>query len=187
MNLLIDKFPKSVEVGGKKYDIETDFRACLKIMLAFEDQDLTDLEKRLIMISRIYKGTPPDSPEAFEKAIWFLNCGKINNSEESDNTRLYSFEKDAEYIYSGIRQTHGIDLESVDYMHWWKFTILFMSIDETCFFNKLVALRSKKLKGKLSKEESIYCNEIHEIIELPQIVSSEEAVALDDFYSQLNC
>ncbi|MEM5769938.1 MAG: bacteriophage Gp15 family protein [Bacillota bacterium] len=184
MNALIDKFPSFVEIGENQYEVNTDFRKCLKIMLAFEDMELTDTEKQLIMLGNLYKEMPPDYLAALKQAVWFLNSGK-SEPGGVEQPRLFSFSKDAEYIYSGIMQTHGIDIQQVEAMHWWKFTALLMSLDETCFFNKIVALRSKKLKGKLTKEEAIYCDEISDILELPQVMSSEDMATLDDFYSQL--
>ena len=43
MNILLDKLPTAVEVGGKMYDINADFRTGIKLeMTAISEQDDTE-------------------------------------------------------------------------------------------------------------------------------------------------
>jgi hypothetical protein len=58
VNILVDTLPESVFVNGKEYPINTDFRVGLKIILAFEDNDLTLLEKNLVMLELLYPEKP---------------------------------------------------------------------------------------------------------------------------------
>ncbi len=168
---MLEKFPESIEIGGEKYEINTDYRDCLTIILAYEDEALTEQEKAFIMLTRLYQHEIPAEhlQEAAEKAIWFLNCGEDKKGDSGE--RLYSFEKDAKYIYSAISQTHGIDLQMTEYMHWWKFCYLFLDIGKDCFFAQLIDLRRRKDAGKLTKEEVEFCNSIIEIIELGEVES----------------
>ena len=133
MNTLIDKFPTKALIDEKVYELNTDFRNCLKIILAFEDDELLDFEKAEIMLRNLYgENIPKNTDEAIRKAIYFLDCGEEDEEKKvgtSNNTRLYSFTKDAKYIYSAIKQTHGIDLESIEYLHWWKFVYLFLDLN----------------------------------------------------------
>lgn len=185
MNILLEKLPESVEIDGCNYTVNTDFRNCLRIILAFEDPDLAMVEKQYVMLQLLYPEIPFDTSAATEKAVWFLNCGKVGEDENGrQQPRVYSFEHDAQYIYAAIRQTHGIDLETAS-LHWWKFVYLFMDIKEDCFFSKLVDLRSRRARGKLSKEEKEYCNRIANIVDLPRIESEEEASAVSDFLAKL--
>ena len=108
MNILLNKFPTKIKVGKEICDIDSDFRNCLRIIMAYEDTDLTISEQYYIMLKRLYKTIPNDIEEAIKKGILFLNCGK-DNDDISDNTkRVYRFDKDAEYDYSAINQTHNI-------------------------------------------------------------------------------
>lgn len=157
MNPLIQKLPTAVKVDGLRYEINSDFRNCLKIITAFEDSELLPQEKQLIMLKLLFgDNIPPDLEKACRVGVKFLNCGEeIEESEESAafGGRLYSFEKDARFIFTAINQTHGIDFESIDYMHWWKFCWLFMDLKEDCFFSRMIYLRQQKKKGKLTPEE----------------------------------
>ena len=49
MNVLTDKFPTKINVNNKVLRINSDFRNCIKIIEAFEDDDLFDEEKYLIL------------------------------------------------------------------------------------------------------------------------------------------
>ena len=172
MNALVNKFPTKFKIDNVEYHINTDFRNCLNIILAFEDENLTQVEKIEIMLILLYgEGSiPPKAEKAIELALKFLDCGeannKIDNNEERVTQRYYSFEKDSKYIYSAIKQTHNIDLEKIEYLHWWKFVYMFLDLDKECFFSQLMYLRQQKSKGKLSKEEKQYYMSIREIADL---------------------
>lgn len=191
MNTLIDKFPTKALIDGKVYELNTDFRNCLKIILAFEDDELLDFEKAEIMLKNLYgENIPKNTDEAIRKAIYFLDCGEEDEEKKvgtSNSTRLYSFTKDAKYIYSAIKQTHGIDLESIEYLHWWKFVYLFLDLNPECFFCKIIDLRNKKKKGKLSKEERRLYIQLCDILELndkPKF-TEEEQKEIDEFMELL--
>ena len=191
MNTLIDKFPTKALIDGRVYELNTDFRSCLKIILAFEDDELLDFEKAEIMLRNLYgENIPKNTDEAIRKAIYFLDCGEEDDEKKvgtSNSTRLYSFTKDAKYIYSAIKQTHGIDLESIEYLHWWKFVYLFLDLNPECFFCKIIDLRNKKKKGKLSKEERRLYIQLCDILELndkPKF-TEEEQKEIDEFMELL--
>ena len=191
INVLIDKLPTKTIIDGKEYNLKTDFRNCLKAIMAFEDEELTGSEKAVIMLELLYEEIPENLDEAVKKAILFLDCGEQDEdkkvgSQKSSN-RLYSFSKDAKYIYSAIKQTHGIDLENVEYLHWWKFVYLFLDLNPDCFFCKIMDLRNKKRKGTLSKEEKKVYMQLFDIVSLdrkPQF-TEEEQKEIDDFMNAL--
>lgn len=185
MNALLDEFPTAVEIGGAEYELNSDFRVGLKIMLAFEDPELTEFEKRAVMLRLLYKEMQPDPVKAAEMAVRFLDCGEERRPGSGDGERLFSWSKDARYIYSAIKQTHGIDLETVGYLHWWKFIYLFLDLRENCFFCRLIYYRKKRSKGKLTKEEREYCAAISDILDLPQVLTTEDQRTVDEFYAQL--
>lgn len=191
MNILVDKFPTKTMIDDKEYTLNTDFRNCLKIMFAFEDKELFIEQQIEIMLELLYgKDNIPDNIEkAVEKAILFLDCGeKENDKNKSENSRrVYSFNKDAKYIYSAIKQTHNIDLENIEYLHWWKFVYLFLDLDKDCFFCKLIDLRNKKNKGKLTKEEKNLYVELYDILEIENAIqyTEEEQEEIDEFMKLL--
>ena len=106
------------------------------------------------------------------------------NDDEADPTRYYSWSQDARYIMSAIEQTYQIDLSTAG-LHWWRFTYMFLDLQEDCFFSRLIYLRKQKEKGKLTKEEKEWYYSMREIVDLPEIYTSEEQAAINKFMAQL--
>lgn len=169
MNILTDAPPETVEINTTEYRLNTDFRACLKIIMAFEDNELTPQEKQLILLGNLYSVVPNDLEAALDCANWFLNGGKVNaTNTDEESPRVYSFAKDGNFIYAAFRQTHGIDLATAN-LHWWTFLALFMDLGQDTTFCQLTALRKRLKTGKASKEERVAAREMGDIIDLPDI------------------
>lgn len=186
MNVLTDKFPTKIKVNDKILRINSDFRNCIKIIQAFEDEDLFDEEKYLILIKRLYvdEVEENDFEEALIKGIKFLDLGEENKKNSNTSKRLYSFIKDDSYIYTGIRQSHNIDLNSIEYLHWWNFVYLFLDIGQDCMFNQLIYYRQRKNEGKLTKDERKVYLSMRKILDLDYVEDDEEED--DEFMQKLN-
>ena len=181
MNVLVNKLPTKIKVDGQIYEINADFRNCIKIMLAYEDDSLTQLEKHLIMLELLYKEVPPNLEQAVEKGVKFLNCGGEISKEES--SRLYSFKKDANYIYSAVSKAGGIDLETVNFFHWWKFCFYFLEISPDSTIANIMNLRQKAQSGKLTKEEKTEYIKARKILDLDYEEEPEESKFMQIFNS----
>jgi hypothetical protein len=136
------------------------------VILAFEDDQLTNAEKQMIMLQNLYPEPIEDVKTAFEQGMKFLDGGKVNE-EEDNGPRLFSFEKDASLIFSAFRQTHGIDLETAE-LHWWKFLALFMDLGADTAFCNLVGLRKRVKNGTASKEEKAMAREMGDMFDVPE-------------------
>jgi hypothetical protein len=167
VNILTDTLPESVTINHTEYAVDSDFRTCLKIIMAFEDNTLTSQEKQIILLSMLFVQVPPDVEQAIVQANWFLNGGTIGEHDESP-MRLYSFAKDSNFIFAAFRQTHGIDL-STAHLHWWKFLALFMDLGSETTFSQLVALRKRLKTGKATKEEKDAAREMPELVDVPDV------------------
>ncbi len=195
MNVLVDKFPTKVRLNEEIHELNTDFRVGLNIMLLYEDKTLNDYEKTDIMLELLYKKEIPIELRemAVEKAMLFLNAEDNKKSKSDDGKydikpkRVYSFTQDAKYIYSAIKKSHGVDLENIEYLHWWKFVYYFLDLDEKSFFSQMVYLRNQKNKGKLTKEEKVVYANLEEVLELEnnEQYTKEEQEAIDRFMSRL--
>ena len=182
MKLLVDELPTAVEIGGKEYAINVDFRACIRTILAFEDPDLTGQEKQMVMLQNLFPVMPDDPGGAIEQALKFLNGGQLNEVPDESPLRLYSFAKDAGYIFAAFRQTHGINLET-DNMHWFSFMALFSDLGSDTSFCNLINLRKKVKTGKATAEERQAAEEMGDafLIEEPDLHSAEETEISDTF------
>lgn len=173
MSVLFQQLPKAIEINGQEYAIHTDFRDCLRIILAYEDNELTSMEKQLVLLDNLYQERPADEDlqDALEKGARFLDGGGVADEEagSASNLRLYSFRKDGDFIYSAFQQTHGIDLEAVEYLHWWKFMALFMDLGSETTFCSLLGLRKRVKTGKATKEERRAAREMGSIFDVPVV------------------
>lgn len=180
MNILVDELPEAIEINGIEYAVNSDFRTGLGCILDMESSDLTDEEKCILLLRRIYGDViPEDGETAIKLAVKFLDGGKEPPEEENpfaDNTRLYSFEKDSALIYAAFRQTHGIDLQKAD-LHWWQFLALFQDLGADTSFCNLVNLRRRVNSGEASKEERRYALKLGDAFE---VVDPSEALTETD-------
>lgn len=167
MNILTDVLPSTVAIDGRQIEVNSDFRACLRTIMAFEDNALTPQEKTFVLMANLYPIPPEDSEGALREAIWFLNGGK-ETEEDSDSMRLYSFSKDANFIFAAFRQTHGIDLQK-DNLHWWTFLALFLDLGSETTFCNLVSLRKRIKTNKATKEERAAAREMGDLIDVPDV------------------
>lgn len=169
MNILLDDLPEAVEVNGAEYAVNFDFRTGLACILDMESSELTDEEKCILLLRRIYGETIPDDVEvALKLAVKFLDGGKEPPEEENpfaDNKRLYSFEKDSALIYAAFQQTHGIDLQKVD-LHWWQFLALFQDLGADTAFCNMINLRRRVNSGEATKEERQYALKLGDAFEV---------------------
>lgn len=172
MNILTDRLPEAIRINDRVYEINSDFRDCLRIILAYEDSDLTGFEKQLVLLGNLYKEMPAeeDIKEAAEKGVKFLNGGEEEGAGSmTSELRLFSFAKDARFIFSAFQQTHGIDLQHTQYLHWWQFLTLFMDLGSETMFCNLVGLRKRVKTGQASKEERKVAREMGDIFKVPDV------------------
>lgn len=166
-NLLVEELPSAVEIDGVEYAINTDYRAAMRVILAFEDEELTGMEKQVVMLQNLYPVIPPNTEQAIKMAGKFLNGGEDGGEDKGSHPRLYSFSQDSNFIFAAFRQTHGIDLETAQ-LHWWKFLALFMDLGSETTFCSLVSFRKRIKSGKASKEEKAAYREMRELVDLKE-------------------
>ena len=143
------ELPKTLEINGVNYDIRSDYRPILDIMVALTDPELDDSEKAYVALRIFYinwKDIPKeDYQEAVEKCFLFINGGKEDTPKKSP--KLMDWEQDFDYYIAPINRIAGQDLRGVDYVHWWTFLSYYYEIGE-CAFSQIVSIRSKRKKGK---------------------------------------
>lgn len=181
---MIGQLPTSLEVGGRSYDIRSDFRVVLNIFQAFNDPELTDTEKSIVCLCCLYKdlkNIPGEHmQEASEKATWFLNGGDTPMSS-AGNAKIFDWEQDEKMLFSAVNKVAGYETRSVRYLHWWTFLGLFGEIGEG-LFSQVMSIRRKKAKGKkLAKWEQEFAREHKDLITLHDKISDEEKQADEEF------
>ena len=157
MSLLTEKAPLSVEIGGQYYEIDADFRNCIRFeQLMFDPQVPEDL-RGVLALNLFYPEIPPDLPEAINKILWVYSATQEDNRKAPNSgrqKRIYSLEHDADYIFAAFMADYGIDLNEIEFLHWWKFRALFSGLKPDNLICKIMEYRAadlSKLKGEQKK------------------------------------
>lgn len=185
---MIGLLPTSLEVGGRKHKIRTDYRVILELFQAFNDETLTDSDKVFICLNGLYVN-PDDIPsecleEALQKANWFLDGGDIPKSKATPD-RTFDWKHDEYMIFSAVNKTAGCEVRALKYLHWWSFLGYFSESGES-LLSTVLSIRIKKMKGKqLDKSEREFYNEHKNLINILSEQDKKDLKETEDFVNQL--
>lgn len=190
MNILIDELPSTVTVGGNLISINSDFRTSILFELMMQDSEMSNSEKLEATLELYYRNTPSNLEEAINKAIWFYKCGKEDTKQTANvnmnrQKQIYSYEYDAEYIYSAFLSQYRIDLQDIDGLHWWKFKAMFQGLNESNEIVKIMGYRALDLSKIKDKEQKAHYRKLKNLYRLPDNRTEEqkESMVADAFAS----
>lgn len=145
-------YPKYVEIEGKRYKINTDFRYALKCNQIAEDETVSDYERALAIIYTLFGDEGLDTPEHHEKLLKmakkYLSCNK--EEEQTNDEPDMDYTEDYSYIKTSFRSDYGINLDQ-EQMHWWEFFDLMSGLSNSeigncCILNRIRNLRNYDTK-----------------------------------------
>ncbi len=151
---MYSKLPRSVTIKNERYIINTDFR----IFITFEEEMTQGIDTKKATNKALMKFYPAFSlivrkgllNEAADKFIWFYKCGKKETHKSSKGGSLkkesYRYSYDDLYIWGTYKQL-GYDL-TTDYIHWWKFRAIWLTIPDNFEFSKIKGYRAYTGKDK---------------------------------------
>lgn len=185
-------FPTSLNIGGVEYEIRTDYRVVLDLLMALNDPELSDSDNKMsaYMQSRVILEIMfPDCDnisqehmqEALDKVAEFIDMGIVDGSKKP---KTMDWEQDAPIIIPAINKVLNREIRAEKYMHWWTFLGAYMEIGEGLFSN-VIHIRQKKAKGKkLEKWEQDFYKENKSLIDFQhkEKRSSEEKEMLRDYF-----
>lgn len=183
MNILIDLVPTTVNIDNKEYEINSDFRTSILFELLMQDGTIEEDDKILMALQLYYPDIPENIKKAIEQMLWFYRCGKDVSSSKGNGkskgvTQIYSFEYDDDYIYSAFLDQYGVDLQDIEYLHWWKFKAMFKALKDDNMIVKIMGYRSMDLSKVKDKEQKAYYKRMQKLYEIP--ISKDEQNKLDD-------
>lgn len=174
---LIYALPTSVDVNGKTYQIESDYRAVLDILAALSDNDLT-MEERATAALDIFYPDFDDMPlsdheEALRQCYRFIDHGQ-ESKEQKKQPVLMSWEQDFDMIIAPVNRIAGCEVRAMEYLHWYSFLSFYQEIGD-CLFAHVVSIRDKKARGKaLDKQEREFYKRNRDIIDLKTTYTDAE-------------
>lgn len=182
MNILIDLLPNKVRVEDKEYDINSDFRTSILFELLMQDDNLSEEDKLYYALNLYYPILPQNINKAVEEILWFYKCGKEVDSNSSSRGKnkvigqIYSFEHDDDYIYSAFLDQYGIDLQDIEFLHWWKFKAMFKALKEDNEIVKIIGYRSIDLSKVKDKSQREYYKNMKQLYEIPKSKNELEKI-----------
>lgn len=181
MNLLIDNIDKIVKMRIKE-EFNTNFKNSILFELLMQESNLSNKAKVYQALKIYYPNIKQitDIDKAIDNILWFYKCGKeekeeVNQKETKRNIkRIYSYEFDNELIYSAFKYQYGIDLQDIEYLHWWKFKALFNGLKEDNKIVEIMGYRAMNISKIKDKEMKKHYKKLQEIYKLPDMRSEEE-------------
>lgn len=167
------QLPQRAELGGKLYDLHTDYRDILEIFRYLEDPDLTDFVRWQIALGLFYEQPvpPEDTQAAIDYLCAFIRCGE---KEGPPGAKVLDWQQDAQLIVADINACTGQEIRSLRYLHWWSFMACFHAIGDGQL-STVIAIRQKLARGKkLESWEQTYYREHRQRVDLPKRYSQQE-------------
>lgn len=172
----MNSYPEYVEVNGKKYKINTDFRYAIKCNEIATDETIGDFERVLGIIYTLFGeealNTPDDYETLLKLAQKYLSCGKDLDNIDNEQPDM-DYVEDYAYIKTSFRSDYGINLDKEE-MHWWEFYDLINGLSNSelgdcCILNRIRNLRNYDV------------NDIKDSKEKQKILKAKEQVALKKY------
>lgn len=170
--------PTSVNVAGVDWDIRTDYRIVIDVLIAFDNPEYDDLEKWLYcMMSLVvdFDKLPEDSyTEMCSELMDFIDMG-IKEDSRKVRKKMMDWEQDASLIVTAVNKVVGHEIRTEKYLHWWTFLASYMEIDNKCLYSHILYIRNKKAKNqKLEKWEQEFYRENKSLIDIKRKLTAEE-------------
>lgn len=191
MNLLVDDLQLQLQnrLGGIGFN--SDFRISIMFELLMQDNRYTKEQKIFQAIKLYYPNLKQieNCEKAIDDLLWFYRCGKeLANSNKNvgngnQNKQIYSYEFDDYYIYGAFMQQYKIDLQDIEYLHWWKFKAMFDCLSDDTKFVEIMGYRAVDLRKIKDKQEKERYKKLKEAYKLPDMRSEAEKEA--DFANAL--
>lgn len=185
-NILLDSLPETVVVDGREYPIYSDFRTGIILEQILGDDEL-DGKQKFYEIMRLYfvDEVPENKDGALEAILYFYSCGKQENKRKAKRKKegapppkkSYDFMYDDDYVYSAFLTQYGIDLNEIEYLHWWKFMAMFRSLESHNKIVEIIGYRQADLGKIQDKKERARIANLQKLYELPRKESVEEQIA----------
>lgn len=153
IDLSIKGLPNSIEVAGKSFLINTDFREWLKVDKILKKKDYNLMDIAFVIQNITALDLIKNSQEFIKKIVeFYVNPNSTPNVSDSSGDIVVDYEEDGEYIYASFLQAYGIDLTECD-LHWHKFLALFRSLPEDTMIVKIMGYRGYKKENKKNPYE----------------------------------
>lgn len=192
----MNNYPEYVDIDGKKYKINTDFRYAIECNRIAEDESIGDFERALAIIYTLFGEEGINAREHYEKLLKmakkYLSCGEeLKDTNEKPDM---DFIQDYSYIKTSFRSDYGIRLDKEE-IHWWEFMDLMNGLSNSeigncCILNRIRNLRNFDVKDIKDPKEKAKILKAKERVSLKKKqkevkLTNEQQKSVDEFYKNL--
>ena len=136
---LQDQLPEGVEVDGKFYRLDFDFRNVLRMIDVLDRDDLLPEAKAYKALKCLCK-----RPRNAERVLTEVKGLLFKAPRKSGGQKATDFVQDAGLIRAAFRQAYGIDLYR-DRLHWMEFTELMANLPDGNRYEETVGIRARPM------------------------------------------
>ena len=180
INLLLDDIDEIVK-NRIKINFDTNFRIGIAFEIMMQNPKYSMQAKTYQALKLFYPeiNQIKDFKKAIDDIIWFYSCGKneektSQKSKKNKNKQIYSYVFDNDLIYSAFKDQYNVDLEEVEYLHWWKFRAMFNGLKSDNRIVEIMGYRAVDLSKIKDKEMKKHRKQLQEEYKLPDMRSEEE-------------
>lgn len=182
-------YPTKIEANGHYYKLNTDYRIALACLKAINDKSISDLERFYAIEGLLIDEDNiimQDEKIIKDKIAIYLRCGAKENtpSEEID----MDYFKDEIRIKTSIRQCYHINLNEIEYLHWWEYNELISGLTSDSLLNKTRELRNydlNQIKDPKEKERMKKAKEYVSLDSYDEESSEEHEAMVEEFYKDI--
>lgn len=169
MNMLSVPAPRCVDIGGESFAIRWSFRTGIRFERLLLDERVPEARKAALAYRLFYPEYPRDVRAGLEKILWFWGCGKMpqRTAKQKNTAPVFDYDWDAGLIYAAFMADYGMDLESVEGLHWWKFRALFTALRSENLLCRVMEARGADLT-KMQGEQKAYYRKMKALYALPK-------------------
>ena len=180
INLLLDDIDEVVK-DRIKINFDTNFRVGVAFEIMMQNTKYSMQAKTYQALKLFYPemNKIKDTKKAIDDIIWFYSCGKSEEktsqkNKKSKNKQIYSYEFDNDLIYSAFKNQYNVDLEEIEYLHWWKFRAMFNGLKSDNRIVEIMGYRAMDLSKIKDKDMKKHYKQLQEEHKLPDMRSEEE-------------
>ncbi len=127
IDLTKKSLPNTIRVDGRDFSIYTDFRKWIK----FENEVMRMKSTDRIDVSYLFKNEMPTSINLNDLFAFSRPQSELPRARKESNVRAIDYMIDADYIYSAFVGQYGIDLTTVEDLHFHKFIALIKGLNSS--------------------------------------------------------
>lgn len=193
--------PQYVKIKNKKYKINSDFRVALECDKIARNNKISDTERALAIIYKLFGddglNSNEDWPELIKMAQKYFSLGKSEESLKIENKKQdFDYEQDKPYIRTSFIQDYGYNPYEKEYLHFWDFWNDLNGLSNSefgncCILNRVRNLRNYDLSKIKDPKERSKIMEMQERVALhvdndekSYTYTKEEEESINNFYKQ---